>query len=379
MRPQYLEPPLIPGRMPSRTLMLVLAKMRRVLALVALCALVLSACGRDEAGRRAAGPGKQEEPALCPLTGVEARQDIERPVLAVKIDNAPVARPQAGLESADIVYEELAEGGITRFLAIFHCSDAGNLGPVRSARNVDPDILVEYGPVLFGHSGAAPAVLKKVESTRGVSDLRHGTHGDAYRRERSRKAPSDLFTSTENLRGLDEAEGVKGPPRTGLEFDKAVLEQPSSPAAKGTPGGTSPPAQAAAPGTSVSFSYSGAGNTVRYTYDAAGKKYSRFNGNAPHNAAGGGQLSAVNVVVLKVRVTAGQGIDAAGSRSPEISVVGDGEAIVLRGGTSVTGRWSRSGLSDRTTLTDSAGKPLKLAPGNTWIHLLPTDRPATVQ
>ncbi|HEX2259109.1 MAG TPA: DUF3048 domain-containing protein [Actinomycetota bacterium] len=359
--------------------MLVLPKMRRVLALLALCALLLSACGRDEAGKRAAGPGKAEEPELCPLTGLEAEDDVERPPLAVKIDNAPVARPQAGLESADIVYEELAEGGITRFLAIFHCTDPDDLGPVRSARNVDPDILVQYAPVLFGHSGAAAGVIRKVESTRGITDLRHGDHGDAYRRERGRRAPSDLFTTGEQLRGLDEAEGVKGPPRTGLEFDPALLEQAGSPAPKGSPGGASPAAPAAAPGSSVSFSYSGTREAVRYTYDTGAKKYLRFHGNAAHNSAGGDQLSAVNVVILKVRITAGQGVDAAGSRSPEISVVGGGDVTILRGGTSVEGRWNRSGLSDQTTFTDDAGKPIKLAPGNTWIHLIPQEQQITVQ
>jgi hypothetical protein len=361
--------------------MLVLPEMRRLLAVLFLPVFLLAACGGDEAGTGKRGPGAEpEKPVLCPLTGLEAKEDIERPPLAVKIDNAPVARPQAGLESADIVYEELAEGGITRFLAIFQCAEADNLGPVRSARNVDPDILVQYAPVLFAHSGAAPAVLKKVESTRGVTDLRHGTHGDVYRRERGRRAPSDLFTSGDDLRGVEDAEGIKGPPRTGLIFDKAVLEQPgtASPAAKGSPGAASPATPAGAPGASVSFSY-GTRDPVRYTYDEAGKKYVRFHGNAPHNSAGGGQLSAVNVVVLKVRVTPGQGVDASGSRSPDISVVGEGEATVLIGGTSVTGKWRRSGLSDQMTLTDSAGKELKLAPGNTWIHLLPSDRPVTVQ
>jgi hypothetical protein len=364
--------------------MLVLPKMRRVCALLLLPALLLAACGKKEPAGGGGTAAEPEKPVLCPLSGVEAKEDIERPPLAVKIDNAPVARPQAGLESADIVYEELAEGGITRFLAVFHCSNADDLGPVRSARNVDPDILVQYAPVLFGYSGAAPPVLKKVESTRGVTDLRHGTHGDAYRREKGRKAPSDLFTSAGDLRDLEEAKDIKGPPRTGLVFDEAVLEQAAPadtapPAAKGSPAAASPASPAAAPGASVTFAYSGTRDAVRYTYDGPGKKYLRFHGNAPHNSAGGGQLSAVNVVVLKVKVTPGQGVDASGSRSPEISVVGEGEATVLRGGTSVTGKWSRSGLSDQMTLTDTGGKELKLAPGNTWIHLLPSDRPVTVQ
>ncbi len=80
--------------------------------------------------------------------------DVNRPAMAVKIDNHPRARPQTGLETADIVYEELVEGGLTRFMGIYHCGDAADLGPVRSARAVDPDIMTQYAPVLFAYSGS---------------------------------------------------------------------------------------------------------------------------------------------------------------------------------------------------------------------------------
>lgn len=360
-----------------------LSAMRKIVALFVLPVVLLVACGRDE------GPGGEGEPAkpvLCPLTGTEAPQGlaVERPALAVKLDNSSAGRPQAGLESADIVYEELAEGGITRFLAIFHCADAATLGPVRSARNVDPELVVEYSPVLFGYSGAAPPVLNKISSTKGITDLRHGTHGDAYQREKTRKAPLDLFSSSERLRSLEDAQGIKGPPRTGLVFDAGVLAPPPSPAATGTPTKAGSPAGTAgspapAPGNTVTFNFSAPPNAIKYTYDANSKKYLRFHGNTPHNSAAGEQISANNVVVLKVKVVPGTIRDAAGSLSPDIAVVGEGEATVVRGGTLVTGNWKRAGLSDRTTLVDASGEAIKLAPGNTWIHLLPADRPVTVQ
>jgi hypothetical protein len=360
--------------------------MRKIVASFVLPIMMLAACGRDE------GPGgKKDEaepakPPLCPLTGTEAPQGlaVERPALAVKLDNSSAGRPQAGLESADVVYEELAEGGITRFLAVFHCADAATLGPIRSARNVDPELLVEYSPVLFGYSGAAPPVQNKVASTKGITDLRHGTHGNAYQREKTRKAPLDLFSSTEKLRTLEDAQGIKGPPRTGLVFDAGVLAPATtpSPTATSTKAGspTAPAASPApAPGNTVTFNFSAPPNAVKYTYDAGSKKYLRFHGNTPHNSAAGSQITTSNVVVLKVRVVPGTIRDAAGSLSPDIAVVGEGDATVVRGGTSVTGKWKRAGLSDRTTLVDAAGKPIKLAPGNTWIHLLPADRPVTVQ
>ncbi|MDQ4149918.1 MAG: DUF3048 domain-containing protein [Actinomycetota bacterium] len=345
-----------------------------------LIVLLLSACRRDErAGRPPGGPGEEAaRPALCPLTGTQAPAglDVTRPALGTKIDNAAPARPQAGLEAADIVYEEIAEGGITRFLAIFHCSDAANLGPVRSARVVDPDLLVQYAPVLFAYSGAAPTVLSKVQNTRGITDLRHGDHGDAYRRDRSRQAPYDLFTSTERIRSLDESQGIKGPPRIGLTFDAAAASPPAPTGAAATPGAG---AAAAAPGSTVTFSYTGAANAVRYTYEPGTRRYLRFQGDAPHNSASGGQLSAANVVVMKVNIVPGRLRDSAGNFSPEISVIGDGDVTVVRGGTSATGKWRRAGLSDQTTFVDAAGRPIQLAPGNTWIHLISSDRPVTVQ
>lgn len=328
------------------------------------------------------------EPVRCPLNGLPPPPglDINRPALAVKIDNHPRARPQAGLEGADIVYEELVEGGLTRFMAIFHCGDAGDLGPTRSARAVDPDLLTQYAPVLFGYSGASPNNLRKVASTPGIIDLQHGANPAAYSRRAGRPAPNNLFTSTPKLRSLPRAAGVVGPPKTGLMFDQALASAaPAPPAASAPPGapavpGPAPaappgappaPAPAAPPGSKVSFAYSPA-SSVSYQYDPAGRRYLRFQAGAPHRAASGMQLSAVNVIVIKVPVDRTRS-------SPEIAVAGTGEATVLRSGQAVQGRWVRPSLADQMTLVDAAGQPIKLAPGNTWINLLPNDRPLTLQ
>lgn len=352
--------------------------------------LVLSACGggrESPAGPgRARAPASPPKPALCPLTGKPAASgvDIDRPALAVKIDNAPPARPQSGVQEADIVYEQLAEGGITRFNAIYHCADAAQLGPVRSARSVDPDILLEYAPVLLAYAGAAPAVQDKVAATEGITDLRHGSHGSAYRRDRSRRAPLNLYTSTEQLRSLPDAEDVSGAPETGLEFDTSVASPSPTATATGRPaaGATPSPATASPPATAagaeVSFSFGGR-TPSRYTYDSASGSYLRFHGTEAHRTAAGEQVSAANVVIFKVRVTPGTIRDAAGNLSPEISVMGGGEAVILTGGKSVTGRWNRPSLSAKTTLTDSGGVPVKLKPGNVWIHLVPETQAVTVK
>jgi hypothetical protein len=374
----------------------------RKISWVLLLALFCVSCGGDDDAptSRATSPSASPPPPpVCPLTGVDASSEevVERPALAVKIENSVSSRPQAGLEQADIVYEELAEGGITRFLAVFHCTDAESLGPIRSARLVDPDILREYVPVLFAYSGGNPLVKDKVETTEGVVNLRHGSHGDAYKRKSGRKAPHNLFSSSSALRGLEDAAGAKGSPEIGFVFDPEALPGPCptpSPvkgAAKTgekepqvvpgcVPASSAPGSPAPTPpaGSSVSFSFAGS-QLTKFVFDSGSKTYSRFHGETAHVAESGSQLRAVNVVILKVEVTEGKIRDAAGNASPEISVVGTGEAIVLRGGIATTGTWNRTALSKKTTLTNGGGKPIALLPGNTWIELVPEDRQVTVK
>lgn len=363
--------------------------MRKLTLVGVIFLLAMAGCGGGDEeepraqGRRRASPSP-EKPAICPLTAKPAPSgiDLERPALSVKIENAPESRPQSGLEEADIVYEQLAEGGITRFNAIFHCSDADQVGPIRSARFVDADILPEYRPVLFAYAGAARPVEEKVSNTQGVTDLSFGRNGKAYRRDSSKRAPHNLYSSTDQLRSISAAERVRGTPETGLQFD-ASSATPAPGARGATPSpGASPSPQAGTPpppgGNEVSFSFGGR-TPSRYTYDAASGAYSRFHGTQLHSSAGGEQLQAVNVVVLKVAVTPGTIKDAAGNLSPEITVIGNGEAIVLSGGRSVTGRWNRATPSAKTSITDASGGPVKLKPGNTWIHLVPITQAVTVR
>ena len=393
--------------------MLTCRHMRTRHLFAAFLTLLLFACNgraaQDQTAKKSSKPSPSPAPVHCPLTGVETSRstDIARPPLAVKIENSVAARPQAGLEAADIVYEELAEGGITRFLVIFHCSDASSVGPVRSARLVDPDILQAFSPVLFGYSGANPIVDSKVRSTKGLTVI--SDDGKAFHRERGRSAPHNLFTSTTILRTY--FKGSSTPPKTGFVFDPSALFDPEcfhptkkgsspskgSPSAKASPSPfpcptptkltatktqTSPTVsstvEAPPPGQSVTFEFSGTQNRVKYVFDAGSKVYQRFHGDKAHLAANGKQLTATNVVICKVKVTEGQIKDAAGNSSPEIAVIGSGEATILRGGVATTAKWSKSSASQHMTFTDSMGRPVRLLPGNTWVHLVPINEPVTV-
>ncbi|MCA1840559.1 MAG: DUF3048 domain-containing protein [Actinomycetota bacterium] len=386
--------------------------------LAASLTMILFACssgGTKPTASPRPSPSPSPKPVFCPLTGVETTRSkkLDRPPLAVKIENSTPARPQAGLDAADIVYEELAEGGITRFMAIFHCADSSDLGPVRSARLVDPDILQAYAPVLFGYSGANPIVDSKVRSTRGITDLEDdGVHGKAYHRQKGRPAPHNLFTTIDALRAF--FTGSVTVPKTGFIFNKdavtssscAVSHSPSPSASAhksptgarskaspspspgcSSPGGRNATPSAASPVTStvttptgkaVSFQYSGSDNLVRYVFDAAASVYKRFHGAKPHLLVGGSQVSVTNVVILKVKVVPGTIKDAAGNTSPDITVIGTGGATVLRGGVAVEGRWTKSSATQQMTLADLSGRPIELLPGNTWVHLIPNDQQVNV-
>ena len=244
--------------------------------------------------------------------------------------------------------------------------------------------------MLFGYSGGNPAVKDKVESTDGVVDLRYGSHGDAYERKPGRRAPHNVFSTSATLRGIEDSQGVKGSPEIGFVFDPEAADDPCpspspaasprrSPPANGDAGAPCPGAEESPPpGNAVSFSFAGS-RLTRFTYDENAKAYLRFHGDTAHTAEAGQQLSAVNVVIQKVQVTEGEIRDAAGNASPEITVVGSGEVFVLRGGRTHKGTWSRRNLSSKTTLVDGSGKAISLLPGNTWIELLPTARPVTLQ
>lgn len=323
------------------------------------------------------------KPVLCPLTGLEAPKDVDvnRPALGVKIANSKDARPQAGLENADIVYEILAEGGISRFLAIYHCDGTESLGPIRSARSADVDVLREYEPAILAYSGGHPEVRAKVKATKQLIPALDDENPKLYTFQKGRRAPQNLFSSTTKLRTVSDRTGA---PKIGLVFDHNALGAPASPSpspARGTTAAPPPPpaspSASPAAGNAVTFAFSGT-DLRRYTFDPAAGAYLRSHGDTAHNSVSGQQLRTNNVVVLKVNVTQSNYKDAAGNFSPEITVTGGGEAVVLRGGTSITGKWMRNGLSDKMRLVDAAGKDIALLPGRTWVHLVPNGQAVTV-
>jgi hypothetical protein len=335
------------------------ARLRTLFALLAACTLLAAACGGDgEDGDDALQElGIEEPPPVCPLTGVEAEDEsaLERRVLAVKIENAPEARPQIGLAEADIVYEQEAEGGITRFNVLYHCGDSERIGPIRSARPVDPAILQQYGDPLFVHAGSVDAVIEDVEAA-GIEDINCNFEEEVCPRDVNFEAPHDVFTSTDALRDAGETPGA--PPEAVFTYDEEV------------PKGKR--------GREVNLDFSPVAN-VFWRYRGNQGQYLRFHDDTAHDLEDGSQVVADNVVVMVVERFDTRITDAAGNAVPNFELVGSGDLYVFRNGKVIQGRWDRDEESAKTQLLDNQGEEIFLAPGRTWVELFPDDPASPVE
>jgi hypothetical protein len=282
------------------------------------------------------------------------RRVPQRPVLAIKVENLPVARPQSGLNGADLVYEEPVEAGITRFIVVYQCGSADRVEPVRSGRLVDPDILVQFGHhVLFAYAGAIGPVVAKVDRT--LVDLSFsGFAGSAYYRDPSRSAPHNLVTSTAALWAFARGRA----PHPIFSFSRLPLEAPR-------------------PASTVHIFFSPYSD-VFWHYVRKRHAYYRFYNNlqSPAMLSDGSQIVARNVIVQAVPVFPSPYVeDATGSFENYVNTVGSGPVVIFRNGQVIRGVWRRHGLHDITRYYDRRGRLIPLAPGRTWIELVPLGHP----
>jgi hypothetical protein len=297
-------------------------------------------------------------PPACPLTGEPAPHGAipDRPALAVKVENAPEARPQSGLNRADIVFEEPVEGGYTRFIALFQCADAPRVGPVRSGRMTDPDVLVQFGRPALGYAGGVKAVTDSIAKA-GLIDVNYIVAAQAYTRDDTRVAPHNLYTTTKALyRAAGSHDGAPDPVFTYAEDSGAKAKRVGT---------------AHLPFSSVSDVY--------WVWSRKTSSWLRSHGTTPHETTDDGRVSAQNVVILKVEVRPGHIVDAAGNPSPVVTLTGSGKAYVLRDGGMIAGTWERRTLADVTALRAKDGSKISLASGRTWVELLPSDIAVTTE
>jgi hypothetical protein len=337
----------------------------RSLSAAALAAvLALAACGGGKHHPSAspspslttASPSPSPSPtatkaATCPLTGLTPSgiQDRTRPALAVKIDNVDAARPQAGIDKADVVVEELVEGGLTRLFAVFQCDSAPRIEPIRSARTSDADLLALLHGSVFAFSGSNRRALPPIRAHGDAVLISYDVYGQYFRRDGSRPAPHNVYSSTGTLVAAGQAHrrGLGPPPPM---FTYGVL------------GPTAKPARSVAlrwPAASAAWAWNGVG-------------WLRTQNGTPDVLTDGHRVSAANVVVMSIEIGYTGLRDVLGNASPLDITVGENRPVwVFRDGHVIPGVWRRRSIRSPWRLVDSAGDTIALKPGRTWVELLP--------
>lgn len=304
------------------------------------------------------------DPSINPLTGEKVDPAVlERRPLAVKISNAPaIVRPQAGLSFADVIFEHYAEGGLTRFTAIFLSKDCEKIGSIRSARLIDLEIPAMFKS-MFAYSGASAGVKQELRESdffdRVISP--DFGHGSAFKRipAPGKAYEHTLFSDTETLwqvteqRGLNERQDIQG---------WVFSEEPPT-------GGT--------PATFIKIPYEPQYVTTEYEYDPVQGVYLRSVLGEPHtDELTGKQLTASNVIVLfahHAETPILEDTHGGGHYSIQIQLWGEGPAKIFRDGQEYTLKWSRPKRHDLVTFMDDEGNRFPLKPGNSWIQLVPLD------
>lgn len=285
---------------------------------------------------------------VYPLTGLPVTDPAAaaRPALVVKIDNNKAARPQSGLNEADIVVEEIVEVQ-TRFAAIFHSQGSDPVGPIRSGRTQDIDLLGSFNEPLFAWSGGNRNVTRAIESSDLVSlsaQKNSVYQGGGFFRSNDRKSPHNLYAQSSKLWTL--APDGAGPPPQQFTY-RAADSAPQGDPMSGVDGDMD-------------------GLAVGWRYDAATGEYARISAGEPHmDATTDRQVTTANVVVMTVVYRPSP----ADRRSPEAQTIGSGEVLVLTNGTLVRGTWTRPDRLSPIVLTTADGDPILLTPGRTFVEL----------
>ena len=275
-----------------------------------------------------------------PLTGEARRVAPNGPALVVKIDNHDRARPQIGLNDADIVYEELVEGAITRFAAVFHSDIPAVVGPVRSIRTTDLHLLDALGNPLLAASGANRGVLAQVAAA-DVVNVNALVAGSAYDRAAGRRAPHNLVADTSDL--FAAAAGAGGEAPVFGPFRAPRADAAGNPAA----------------GVDIDLGFT----EVRYRWNGVG--WERTQNGTAHTSADGRRIAPPNVIVQFTTY----GTNAIDAESPEAITTGTGVAWIYTGGNRIVGTWTRGSTAEVIRYLDSDGAPVQLAPGRTWVTL----------
>ncbi len=296
-----------------------------------------------------------------PLTGkqMDDASKVRRRIVAAKIDNAPLARPQFGLSAANLVYEQLAEGGLTRFLAFYLDAGAEKVGPIRSARLTDIYLGQEWD-FLLAYAGAGRTTSRLLAEALvpafKAPELGENLQGTPYTRDNARLIPHNMFARVDEVREI----AGRDP-----QIPKEVYIQPFPFA--------NPPD--AGPLRTITMPYVPEA-AVRWAYDTGTNTWKRTMAGRPHvDALNNQQLESDNVVVQYVQIFTAQNVepDAAGNPVLDTELKGSNRLRVFHSGQMLEGTWSKESDRAKTQYKLADGSPMPFRPGKVWIHIVPAD------
>lgn len=317
---------------------------RRWLLIPILGALALAACSAPHASKVASA-----SPTVLPspphLNSLSGRVGPDGQVLVVKIDDTDEAHPQIGLENADVVYVEQVEGGLTRLAAVFSSIIPTKIGPVRSARISDIDLLAQYGKVAFSYSGAQRRMLPVIAAANLINLGAELEPSRFYPRDSSRTAPVNLIVKAPEL--LAKATNAVFAHSIGWNFGAA-------------PSGGEP-----ITGVRVSWPAS----RYQAKWSVTEHRWVLEHDGSPDLAASGVQLGASTLVIQQVQIHPSPYNDKLGNNTPKSETVGSGSGWILRDGRAFAATWSRTSIADGTHWQLADGTQVPFAPGSIWVFL----------
>ena len=296
------------------------------------------------------------KPITSTLTGLKIDDATinDRPITAIMIENSPDARPQSGLNQAGVVFEAVAEGGITRFLTLWQDSEPTYVGPVRSVRPYYLQWLQGFDAAV-AHVGGSGEALQYIKDA-GIKDLDQFHNSGAYWRISSRYAPHNMYTSLPKLRDVEAQKGFGKP--NYAPFERNEVEVPNK----------NPTA------TSINFTLSGYTYNAHFDYVAATNSYNRSEGGKPHmvvDEAGAQTQLSPKVVIGLVLPKGSNGIYST------YNTIGSGQAYIFQDGVVLPVTWHKSDPRANFYFTDASGAHVKLNPGQTWLTALGSTGDAT--
>jgi hypothetical protein len=287
------------------------------------------------------------------LTGLQVDPSVnKRTVTGIMVENSLQARPQSGLSQAGVVFEAIAEGGVTRFMALYQDTAPNNVGPIRSARPYFLQWVLGFDAG-YAHVGGSPEALADIKAWH-VRDLDQFANGGSYHRITSRAAPHNVYTSIAALNQLEVQKGYDTSQYTGfVRKKKAVPNKKVPPAAK-----------------SINLTTSGPLYNVHYDYNAAANNYARNEGGAPHTDADTGKQLTPAVVIAMVMPYSLGALDSSGAYYSNYGTIGSGPVYIFQDGGVITGTWAKTSSTTQFTFKDATGKAIRLNPGQTWVTAL---------